>query len=429
MGAAKRYYLVIRDKTSNDYNIINICDRNGNSNRVNRLEVIDDLTMNYRNRVEFIGDLLEQGYIKNGNVDLFIVSPNNKGTYLDYYEVVYDSHNKRDEKLKSIIDATLNKNIVKEEENIKYILDRFAELMCYDDEFNNIISFKYSNVPNKYINYFNGKRGLRPFYQAKYKDGEWALSSYSLIRNIVDIIDRFDSYKRMSTEPFEENLDYYKNVTSGRRKISKYLLNDIYNKYFANNQDDRLKLKSDLLLKTDKNYVEGQMTFDDYLKQLEFDDGVDDSNNKTDIDTKIAIVMDAFSKLPRKVFSTTEDNKIIINKNMFLIYKNENDKETLANLLPSDLLFDLENYIVNINKLRLYSPRIYDTENLSREVKHYESKIYNRLINNIDELNNAYSWCLLYNKCMDIDNEYRRKLGEDNGKVYDKYGERKSENN
>ena len=77
----------------------------------------------------------------------------------------------------------------------------------------------------------------------------------------------------------------------------------------------------------------------------------------------------------------------------------------------------------------MYSSRVSDNDNLAREAKHYETKIYNRLLSNLRELNDAYSWCLLYNKCMEIDNEYRRKLGEDNGKVYDKYGEFKNEAN
>lgn len=427
MGAVKRYYLVIRDKTNNDYNIINICDRNGHSSRSNRLEVIDDLTTHYRNSNEFIGDLLEQGYINNSNVDLFIVSPNSKGTELSYLEVAYNSNNKRDEKLKRIIDSAILKDLTKEEDNIKYILDRFADLMYYDDEFNNIVIFGYSNVANKYINYFKNRKGTKPFYQAKFKDGEWALHSYPLIRNIVDIINRYDFYKRNSKEIFEQNLDYYKRITPGRKKISKVLLDEIYNNYFAANQLDRLNLKSDLLLKTDKNYVEGQLSFNDYINDLEFEDGKNDTY--LDIDTKITVVMDVFNKLPRKVFSMLEDGTIIFNTNMFLVYENEKEKDILSNLLPGDLLKDIENYTVNISRLKIYSSRIYDTDSLVREVNHYETKIYNRLLNNIDELNDAYSWCLLYNKCMEIDNEYRRKLGEDNGKVYDKYGEFKNEAN
>ena len=427
MGAVKRYYLVIRDKANNDYNIINISDRNGHNNRANRLEVIDDLTMHYRNSNEFINDLLEQRYINNGNVDIFIVSPNSKGNELSYLELVYNSHSKRDEKLNDIIEAALDKDLTKEEDNIKYILDRFADLMYYDEEFNNIVLFKYSNVANKYINYFKNRKGTKPFYQAKFKDGEWALHSYPLIRNIVDIIDRYDSYKRSTSEVFEENLDYYKRVTPGRRKISKVLLNDIYNNYFSANKDERLNLKNDLLLKTDKNYIEGQMSFDEYMNDLEFEDGKKDTY--VDMETKLAVVMDVFNRLPRKVFSMLEDGSIIFNTNMFLVYENEKEKDILSDLLSKDLLKDIDNYTVNLSKLKLYSSRVYDTDTLAREASHYENKIYNRLVSNLDELNDAYSWCLLYNKCMDIDNEYRRKLGEDNGKVYDKYGERKSENN
>ena len=425
MGAVKRYYLVIRDKTSNDYNIINICDRNGQSNKANRLEVIDDLTTHYRDSNEFIGDLLEQGYINNQNVDLFIVSPNNKSKDLDVFELVYNSHNKRDEKLVKIIDSQLEKNISKEEDNVKYILDRFADLMCYDDEFNNIVDFGYSNVSKKYINYFKNKRGSKPFYQAKFKDGEWALHFYPLIRNIVDIINRYDAYKRINNEIFEQNLDYYKRTTPGRRKITKNLLNDLYDNYFSVNKDERMELKSDLLLKTDKNYIEGQLSFGDYLRDLEFEDGIEETI--TDIDTKITVVMDVFKNLPRKVFSQLENNRIIFNTNMFLTYENEKDREILSKLLPSDLLKDLENYTVNLSRLRLYTSRIYDTDSLANEVNHYETKIYNRLLNNLSELNDAYSWCMLYNRCMEDDINYRKKLGEDNGKVYDKYGEFKTE--
>ena len=422
MGAVKRYYLVIRDKTNNDYNIINVCDRYGHSNRSNRLEVIDDLTTHYRDGNEFISDLLEQGYINDGNVDLFIVSPNSKSKNLDYFELVYNSHNKRDEKLKKVIDSSLDGDLNKEEDNIKYILDRFADLMCYDDEFNNIVDFGYSNVSKKYINYFKNKKGSKPFYQVRFKDGEWALHYYPLIRNIVDIIDRYDTYKRSTSETFEKNLDYYKRVTPGRRKITKYLLDDIYNNYFGANQNDRLSIQSDLLLKTDKNYIEGQLTFNDYYDEEE-------TKKINDIDTKITIVMDVFKHLPRKVFSQLEDKSIIFNTNMFLTYENEEDKNTLSNLLPSDLLKDIENFIVNLNRLSLYSSRVYDTDNLTNEVKHYKTKIYNRLLDNLSELNDAYSWCMLYNKCMEDDINYRRKLGEDNGKVYDKYGERKNEAN
>ena len=426
MGAVKRYYLVIRDKSNNDYSIINISDRCGNCSRTNRLEVIDDLTTHYKDKNEFVGDLLEQGYIKNSNVDLFIVSPNSKGNMLSYYELVYNSNNKRDKKLKSIIEATLDNNIIKEEDDVKYILDRFADLMNYDDEFNNIVNFGYSNVPMIYVNYFKNNRGAKSFYQAKFKDGEWAMKSYSLIRNVVDIIDRFDYYKRHTSEIFEENLDYYKRVTPGRIKINKSVLEDIYNNYFDNYKKDRLNLKSDLLLKTDKNYIEGQLTFSDYLNNLEFDNN---NYDEKDIDIKVTIIMDIFKNLPRKVFSILEDKSIGVNTQMFLVYENERDKYTLSSLLSKDLLKDLENYTFNLNKLKTYSSRIYDTDSLVREVNHYESKIYNRLLNNINELNDAYSWCMLYNKCVETDINYRKRLGENNGKVYDKFGEFKNEVN
>ena len=433
MAAKKRYYLVVRYLNDNSYSILTFTDRNGTKNRESRLDRIDFLTCHYRNKQEFIYDLRSQDYISSSDVDLFIVCPNDKEKKLEYYEIVYNTENELMNKFREVTVASLDKNMTSKEDNIKYILDRFATLMNNDEEFNNIVTFGFSNVANKYMLYFKNHHSVKPYYNAKFNHGGWALGSYSLIRNIVDIMNRYDQYKKYTENTFEANLDYYNEVTPGRKVVSKEILNEEYRIYFNSATEARKDIKRGLLQKTDKNYSESQITFDEYLKELEFDDetveNTDTSSFGVDVDTKISAVIEEFSKLPNKTFSVLEDKTTVINENMFLAYQSEKDKELLTSLLPKDLVRDLDSYVANISKYKMYSSRVQNTNDLVNEINYYEMKIYKRLSENIDELNNAYSWCLLYNRCMEYDLDYRKKLGEDNGKVYDKYSKYKNEGN
>ena len=127
MAAKKRYYLVVRYLNDNSYSILTFTDRNGTKNRESRLDRIDFLTCHYRNKQEFIYDLRSQDYISSSDVDLFIVCPNDKEKKLEYYEIVYNTENELMNKFREVTVASLDKNMASKEDNIKYILDRFAE--------------------------------------------------------------------------------------------------------------------------------------------------------------------------------------------------------------------------------------------------------------------------------------------------------------
>ena len=98
-------------------------------------------------------------------------------------------------------------------------------------------------------------------------------------------------------------------------------------------------------------------------------------------------------------------------------------------MLPSDLIILLDDYLMGLSKFRLYTTRVTDKSELVNNINHVKNKIYERLSGNMDELNTVYSWCLLYNKCSEYDSNYRRMLAQNNGKVYDKYGDFKNEGN
>ena len=72
------YYLIARDKTSNDFKILELKSKwylkNGTDalSRSNKLEVIDLITTRFNSREEMANKLVQDNYIPNNNYDFFI---------------------------------------------------------------------------------------------------------------------------------------------------------------------------------------------------------------------------------------------------------------------------------------------------------------------------------------------------------------------
>ena len=97
---------------------------------------------------------------------------------------------------------------------------------------------------------------------------------YSLAPNTTpSMFEELNIANKIVSEIKDESIEKVEIANPGFINIyltKKVLLDEIYNNYFAANQVDRLNLKSDLLLKTDKNYVEGQLSFNDYINDSYF---------------------------------------------------------------------------------------------------------------------------------------------------------------
>ncbi len=191
------YYLVLRDYLTNQFEFISI-DKNSRLS----LEKIDTFTISFNNKKDLYDYLMKNHLIEKDytHLDFFIVA---RGKDLFIQEVLFS----KNKKLKNIMDASLEGNILKEEESIKSILNSFSRRMEIDQDFYNSIIYHNQSIYPKFISYYVGNRYLDT-YSLKYKDGGWVLKSYPLIRNIEESLKR-------------NNLD--NNYLLGRDKIDKQL--------------------------------------------------------------------------------------------------------------------------------------------------------------------------------------------------------------
>ena len=114
MGKKNVYYLVGRDPKSNQFEIINISERRGNS-----LEEIDLYTTSFGDCRTMSNFLLDQGLISNGYMDYYIVHQNkyHGKSYLHTDEVLYASTYP----IRAIARSSSEGNICNEEKRIRGI--------------------------------------------------------------------------------------------------------------------------------------------------------------------------------------------------------------------------------------------------------------------------------------------------------------------
>ena len=109
-----------------------------------------------------------------------------------------------------------------------------------DDAFNITEKSHWEKVYKKFIDYVKARNvGLNELLGAKYKDGRWAMTSYNLHRSIVD---SYQTYNR-----HYKDRDMFTSIANSQRK-------------------DRLNRESiipELLIQTDKDYVDGQISLFD----------------------------------------------------------------------------------------------------------------------------------------------------------------------
>ena len=256
MRKGNAYFLVARDRLTNDYEFVSI-----NGKRELSLEEIDSYTTHFKNEVVLEKGLNKIHTISLHGVDFFIVHQNNKK--LQKYEVLYEDN----DRIRKIADDFDNNS-----EMIDAILDSFAWDMTKKPLLYEQVVTGRTGIYSKYVKYFISNRS-KPS-TIKYRDGGWARESYPLIRNIVE-------------------------ATS--RKTYNYSL--ICDKMYRDLLDEDLKIK------TDSKYNPDQLSlFDNYL----FDP------NKLD-DTKLLNVLGTFIKLPAATI-LIDDTHAYFNKSTFSNY-------------------------------------------------------------------------------------------------------------
>jgi len=229
MKKGNRYFLVARDKDTNDFTILPIEER-GES-----LETIDLYTTSFENCESMASFLFHQGKISSENIDFFIAHQNQKNgkKVLHIQEVLYASdYDIRDVARASLMGKLSNHSMVDK------LLGDFCFKMHHYPKFYDMVQFGQTDLYSKFIQYFADRRFLDSSF-VKYKDGCWVQKSYPLLRNIVGTFQRFYS---------DAVIDY----------------------------DSRRILENQLLKVTDKNYDPNQISLFDYMSDLDLENALID---------------------------------------------------------------------------------------------------------------------------------------------------------
>ena len=358
MGRRKEYFLIARNKQNNDYQIIKI-----NGKRSNRLEEIDEFTLRFGNSSNMVDYLTKANVINFSDCDFYIA--NQTKQEMNYLEVVYDSREDRTGLLRSVISASKAGKLDTNNEQAKRILDNFADKVSANPVFNEYIINGKSSIPKIYVDNFVGKNKAN--YSAKYKRGSWAIRTYSILRNVTVEMNRFDATNRGF---------YYSDSRS------------------RDNETARRKLDDKLLVLTDKNYVEGQLTLFDLEESC--------------IEDKLIEILDTLTSLPADVIVKNKKGELCYRRRKFTSYE-DGDLNKLSTLLTKELaeiIFDL----VSTRQ----TASIFDDGTYEEDMKYEKLRLVDKLKEDKDVLNNAYRWCLVYNKYSD------RFKGDNYGRQYAK---------
>ena len=357
MGKSNQYYLVARDRISNEFDIISFLGKRGCS-----LEEIDLYTTGFKDEEDLAKFLREQGLISNNSTDFFIVNRNkNKSVFKQ--EVIYSKCST----VRDIAEASLNRNIEKCTTRIDSILDSFADKMRRSPNLYEQVLSGCTNIYEKYAQYFIFTR--TNLASIKYRDGGWARTSYPLIRNVVEATSRGNMrYDYMSDKMYRDLLD------------------------------------EKLVEVTDPEYNPDQLSLFDSLM---------DEIVPVDED-KLFTVLGTFEKLPATTI-LMDDKGAYFNKSLFFDCKRE-DLDKLSTLLSSDLRLMLRLFLVQRDMYNITSDKTGSANDI--RIKRRQKALVDLFKNHPEQLNKAYDWCMLYNTYLektlgDVDGKEYGKRRED----------------
>ena len=357
MGKANEYYLIARDRGSNNFSVLSIGRKKALS-----LEEIDLYTTYFENEEDLAKGLREKGVFDYTNPDLFIVNQSvvDGEKVLKTQELLY-AHDKR---IQKVADASLQKKMDESKDQVDSILDQFAERMRCDSLFYSSTIAGMTNVYDKYVKYFIFSR-----YQMdgciKYRDGAWARKSYPLVRNVLEACSRSSKrYSRLSDE------------------MHRHLL------------------EKEILRVTDPQYDENQLTILEMFPE-EFEE------NQTD---QLLEVVNTFENLPRDTF-IADGSETQFNSSVFSQYK-EGDLEKLRTYLPNELRFQLQLFTIYRDYLEHEPEKFGGVYRFP--IQRGQKDIIELLSSEPETLKKAYAWCQLYES-------YKEKMiGDVHGREYQK---------
>lgn len=341
-----RYYLVSRDRETNVVKPIAISsndiisDGNMISSNENDLCDIDLFTSKFTSKGALVLSLYHSGIIDNYDSDIYIISRN--GDNINILDCIYGN-----DYFSSEIRKIALKKRVREFDNdsINFIFKDFSMRMYNDDNFYSFVISGYSNIYQKFIDYFKECRNLSDMYNCRLRDGAWAFGSYHLIRNIVDAYSKYSKYRY------------------GFRGVH-YEMNE------------RKNVNNDISSFTNKDYVDGQVSLFDMTEDT----------------TKEDYILSKLDILNPQAFITS-NNGVHFNTKFFAVYEDNLYATELSRLLDSDILTLLLNYSLSKTSQS-------DLKSIKSRQDNISSLLMKKIKSDSTLCDRIYSFLLLYNKCM-----------------------------
>lgn len=218
----------------------------------NDISAIDIVTTKFENAEQMKEQMYKNGYIKDKNVDIFIIHKHkhNGKEYMNEYEIIYKNREKEErmQLLKDIANKRLF-DIKVDIEKINIFMNKFIS------KFNSSISFRefmknpYSTVDKYFINQLlkSNKLGFNIKYNYQEK-----METYPFIRNIISMWNIYDELEK-------------KNSNLYGTELSKKIINDYLET--LNIRNDRKKYYNSLATIINKDNIPGQITISEYLEE------------------------------------------------------------------------------------------------------------------------------------------------------------------
>lgn len=220
------------------------------------LAFIDNMTTKFRSEKEFIERLYNNGYIDSENVDLYIAHLHkfNGRSYITKHEIIYNNK----ERVKIIKDLSKDKieyNTITGKSLVDLLMNKLITKNHYDIVFHDIMTCPWSKVDG-YVSeqLIKEQKSSKVNYEIKYRLSD-KFNDYLVIRNIIYMWNLYDDL-------ILANKDVVINGTI--KELSVKITNDYIR--MLEEKQQRNDCDSELVNLTNKSYIEGQMSLEDFLK-------------------------------------------------------------------------------------------------------------------------------------------------------------------
>lgn len=415
-GGNIQYFLVGQNKFNYQFQIVEFYPEDYLYDTHRKLEQLDLFSSCFQNEKELVQFLCEKGRLPQGDYDLSIAFLKDKD--VKFYNLIYnDIYNRHLSGLRESAQISLQ-DTKKSIKQGKEIVKDFFEKVKTDDKLYSMLVSNTTNIYGKFLDYFKTKGRFENFSDLQNMDGAWFLRSYTLLRNIVDVESHYERLVKSST-------DFYRAMIEEKRV------------------DDRKKLKGknllrkELLEKVDPKVLPGQLSLFDFnmesgqysfsrksptgiifkndiqepkqvipvgktkRKRIVIPDYSEVSNSE-----KVRVVFSTLKSISKNPFKIGQYNNVEFNPNCFSFPIPLEQREKLEKYMDRRTQKNCYHYIRYNNMINEENQKGFSVCYELYEDKDAEASSLRRKFKNPITLNRAYAWCLVFNECLAMKQEY-----------------------